>query len=226
MSSALVNRFSSGLIKRNNKEITRKQGQECSVTAIASEFIIEYQSDEGICANTHQATGKIPAKTTAGDIAKGNYYMVRKSGVQTVCNACKKNRELRDQMSVTTMSSSFTFPGIGTVRSYRKRWSASIVTMIQQVNMELSWKPVPAPAQISFTEDNDGNTCCQHPSNRTRCQIQSTIHLTCKSKFGSTRMKLISKLHLGTDFLMIIGLYSQHILLKVLRNLCLMETLC
>ena len=60
MSSALVNRFGSGLIKRNNKEITRKlveQGKEFSVTAMASEFIIEYQGDEGMCVNTHQATG-------------------------------------------------------------------------------------------------------------------------------------------------------------------------
>ena len=78
----------------------------------------------------------------------------------------------------------------------------------------------------SFTEDHDGKTCCEHPSNRTPCQKQSTIHLTCKSKFGITRMKLISKLHLGTDFLMIVGLYSQHILFSVLPHLCLMETLC
>ena len=166
---------------------------------------------EGMCVISHQATGEIPAKTTAGDIAKGNYIIVRKSGEQTVCNGCKKNR---DHMSVNTMSSSFTFPGINLARSYGERWNASIVTMIQQVNVKLSLKPVPAPAQISFTEDHDGNTCCQHPSNRTRCQKQSTMPLTCKSKFGITKMKLISKLHLGKDCLMIVGLYSQHILFK------------
>ena len=97
MSSALVNRFGSG-IRRNNKVVTRKlveQGKEFSVTVMASdEFIIAYQCDEGMCVNTHQATGKIIAKTTAGDIAKCNYFIVRKSGVQTVCH-CGQNQRYR-----------------------------------------------------------------------------------------------------------------------------------
>ena len=92
------------------------QGEEWSVTAIASKLIKESQVDECMRVNTHQATGGIPAKTTAGVIAKGINIIVRKSGVQTLCNGGNKNR---DQMSVYTMSSSFTFPGIGLVRSYR-----------------------------------------------------------------------------------------------------------
>ena len=104
--------------KEIGKEIIRKlvaQGKEWSVTATASKLIKDSQGDEWMCVNTHQATGEIPAKTTAGDTAKGNNIIVRKSGVQTLCNGGNKNR---DQMSVYTMSSSFTFPGIGLVRSY------------------------------------------------------------------------------------------------------------
>ena len=88
MSSGLVNRFGSGLIKRNNKEIRKlvEQGKEFSVTEMASKFIIEYQIDEGMCVNTHQATGKNIAKTTEGDIAKCDYFSVRKTGLQTVCH--------------------------------------------------------------------------------------------------------------------------------------------
>ena len=68
-----------------------EQGKEFSVTEMASRFIIEYQIDEGMCVNTHQATGKNIAKTTAGDIAKCNYFIVRKTGVQTVCH-CGQNQ--------------------------------------------------------------------------------------------------------------------------------------
>ena len=107
--------------------------------------------DEGMCVNTHQATGKIPAQSTAGDIAEGNYIIVRMNGVHTVSNGCKKNQELRDHMPVNTMSSYFTFPAIGLVRSNGERWSTSIVAMIQQVNMELSWKSGRVQVQVLET---------------------------------------------------------------------------
>ena len=55
-----------------------EQGKKCSVTAIAYKLIIVSHGDEGMCVNTYQATGKIPAKTTAGDIAKGNYINCQK----------------------------------------------------------------------------------------------------------------------------------------------------
>ena len=66
----------------------------------------------------------------------------------------KKKREVQNLISANTMSSSLTFSTISPVQSYGQRWSASISSMIQQVSMELSWTPVPAPVQSCFTEDH------------------------------------------------------------------------